>query len=77
MATMNFSVPPDVKAAFNRAYAGVNKSAVVSRLLQEAVAERERHIRRRRAIDRLLRLRKRAPRSSDRTLRAARLEGRP
>ena len=57
MATMNFSVPDDVKAAFNRAYAGANKSAILTQLLRQAVEERERLIRRRRAIDRILRLR--------------------
>ncbi len=77
MATMNFSVPDDVKAAFNRAYAGANKSAILTHLLRQAVEERERLIRRRRAIERLLRLRRAAPVSSARALRAARQKGRP
>ena len=74
---MNFSVPDDVKAAFNRAYAGANKSAVLTALLSQAVEERERLVRRRRAIDRLLRLRQAAPRSSARALRSVRRAGRP
>ena len=77
MATMNFSVPDDVKAAFNRAYAGANKSAVLTELLRQAVEERERLIRRRRAIDRLLRLRRTVPVSSARALQAERQRGRP
>ena len=77
MATMNFSVPDDVKAAFNRAYAGANKSAVLTLLLRQAVEERERLIRRRRAIDRLLRLRRTVPVSSARALQAERQRGRP
>jgi hypothetical protein len=77
MATMNFSVPDDVKAAFNRAYAGANKSAILTQLLRQAVEERQRLVRRRRAIDQLLQLRRKAPPSSARTLRAARLKGRP
>ncbi len=77
MATMDFSVPDDVKAAFNRAYAGANKSAVLTQLLRQAVEERERFIRRRRAIDRILRLRRAAPVSSAQALRAARWKGRP
>jgi hypothetical protein len=77
MATMNFSVPDDVRAAFNRAYAGSNKSAVLTGLLRQAIEERDRLVRRRRAIDRLLRLRRRAPRVSPRALRAERLKGRP
>jgi hypothetical protein len=77
MATMNFSVPDDVKAAFNRAYAGANKSAVLTQLLRQAVEEHERLIRRRRAIDRLLKLRRTAPPSRARALRAARRAWRP
>ena len=30
MATMNFSIPDDVKEAFNKAFDGQNKSAVVA-----------------------------------------------
>jgi len=77
MATMNFSVPDDVKAAFNRAYAGANKSAVLTQLLRQAVEERERLMRRRRAIDRLLKLRGSAPVASARALRSARRKNRP
>ena len=42
MATVNFSVPDDVKEAFNRAFAAENKSAVIARLMREAVDEVER-----------------------------------
>jgi hypothetical protein len=73
---MNFSVPADVKAAFNRAYAGANKSAILTHLLREAIEERERRRRRRRAIDRLLRIRRTAPRVGTRALRADRVKGR-
>jgi hypothetical protein len=41
MATLNFSVPEDVKDAFNATFDGQNKSAIVAGLLREAV-ERER-----------------------------------
>ena len=34
MATMNFSIPDDVKDAFNRAFEGENKSAVIARLMR-------------------------------------------
>jgi metal-responsive CopG/Arc/MetJ family transcriptional regulator len=37
MATVNFSVPEDVKDAFNNAYQGQNKSAVIAELMREAV----------------------------------------
>ena len=58
MATVNFSVPEDVKSTFNKAFAGANKSAVVAQLMRQAVEERRRQNRRRRAIERLLRLRR-------------------
>ena len=37
MATVNFSVPDDVKNAFNEAFAGRNKSAVIADPMREAV----------------------------------------
>ena len=43
MATMNFSIPDDVKEAFNKAFEGENKSAVVARLMRRRRrGERER-----------------------------------
>lgn len=44
---MNFSVPDDVKHAFDDAFAGENKSAVVARLMREAVEAKRREERRR------------------------------
>lgn len=57
MGTMNFSVPDDVRAAFNKAFAGTNKSAVLTELMRQAVEERRRQRWRVRAISRLLGLR--------------------
>ncbi len=57
MATVNFSVPDEVKKAFNQAFAGENKSAVLTRLMRQAVEERERQKRRAAAIEALLKLR--------------------
>ncbi|HEX3897519.1 MAG TPA: hypothetical protein VHW73_15090 [Rudaea sp.] len=37
MAFVNYSVPDDVKEAFNIAFAGKNKSAVIADLMREAV----------------------------------------
>ena len=37
MTTVNFSVPDDVKQAFNAAFAGQNKSAVLTQLMRDAV----------------------------------------
>lgn len=77
MATVNFSVPDDVKQAFNKAFAGENKSGVLTRLMRQAIEERNRQRRRAAAVDALLRLRKRLRPVSDRELRKARQAGRP
>lgn len=76
MATVNFSVPEKVKAAFNKAFAGENKSAVIARLMRQAVEERRRERRRRRAIDGLLALRHNAKAATNVAVRAARARGR-
>ena len=36
MATVNFSIPEDVKELFNQAFAGKNRSAVVAELMRDA-----------------------------------------
>ncbi|MEA2626455.1 MAG: hypothetical protein QOD06_2500 [Candidatus Binatota bacterium] len=58
MATMNFSIPQPVKDAFDRAFRGRNKSAVITALIESAVAEEQRKRRRAKAIDALLELRR-------------------
>ena len=77
MATMNFSVPDEVRAAFNKAFAGTNKSALMAQLMREAVEERRRQKRRARAISRLLELRKRLRPVSQRRIASARRAPRP
>lgn len=77
MATVNFSVPDGVKRDFDKAFVGMNKSAVVARLMRQAVEERRAEKRRRRAIERLLRLRRAIKPASDAGIRVARLGGRP
>jgi len=77
MATMNFSVPEDVKKQFDRVFAGKNKSAVLTQLMQQAIEERKLEGRRKRAIDHLLALREQAPRVTDKDIRLARTQGRP
>ena len=77
MATVNFSVPEDVKNAFNETFRNRNKSAIIADLMREAV-ERERDNREsRRAVRRILRRRRTAPVVSDDVLRRLRVEGRP
>jgi hypothetical protein len=77
MATVNFSVPDDVKRAFNEVFAGENKSAVLTRLMRQAVEERRRLQRRVAAVDALLDLRGRQAPVSDEVLQHAREDGRP
>lgn len=76
MATMNFSVPEDVKQRFNAAFANANKSAVVTQLLEEAIERAERKRQSDAAVQRILaRLPERTPVSED-EIRQAREEGR-
>jgi hypothetical protein len=60
MATMNFSVPEDVKEAFNKAFDGENKSAVITRLMVRAIEEEERKRRSRNLVERLRAIRETA-----------------
>lgn len=77
MATVNFSVPEDVKNDFNDTFKNRNKSAIIADLMREAV-ERERDNREsRRAIQRILRRRRTAPVVSDEEIHRLRIEGRP
>ena len=77
MATVNFSVPEQVKKLFNAAFSGKNKSQVIADLMVKAVEERRRQKRRVKAIDALLAIRRRARVVSDAQVRAARQRGRP
>lgn len=77
MSTVNFSVPEDVKQAFNETFEGQNKSAIIADLMREAVERAERKQRHHRAIARILERRKRAPKVTAKEIRAAREQGRP
>ncbi len=77
MATVNFSVPEDVKQAFNETFKGQNKSAIIADLMGEAVERAQQRQRQSEAIDRILERRKRAPPLTEQEFRAAREEGRP
>ena len=37
MATVNFSVSDEVKKEFNKTFKGQNKSAILTRLMQQAI----------------------------------------
>ena len=77
MAIVNFSVPDDVKQAFNAAYAGQNKSAVIADLMREAVVRAQRQAVHRAAIDRILAGHPQAPQVTEAQFIAARNTFRP
>ena len=77
MATVNFSVPEDVKTAFNETFKGRNKSAIIAELMREAVERIRRRQKGQEAIERILRRRHRAPVASGDEIRSIREEGRP
>lgn len=77
MATVNFSVPDEVKEAFLETFANENRSAIIARLMKEAVEDRRRQERQAAAIDALLDLRQRQRPASDKEIERARRAGRP
>ena len=74
MGTMNFSIPDDVKDAFNKAFEGENKSAVVTRLMRRAIEENERNRRSKGFVERLREIRSRSRPATDDEIRRAREE---
>lgn len=76
MATMNFSIPEDVKREFQDTFARENKSAILTDLVREAIERRRRHQRRQRAIDRILELRRDSTPTSDAEIARLREEAR-
>jgi metal-responsive CopG/Arc/MetJ family transcriptional regulator len=76
MATMNFSIPDDIKERFNQTFANANKSAVVSKLLEEAIERAERKQQSDAAAQRILAGLSNRTAVSEEELRQAREEGR-
>jgi hypothetical protein len=76
MATVNFSVPDDVKKAFDRTFKNRNKSAVIAELMRQAVAEAHRDKRRAELFRMLTERRDRRPAASNREIRAVRTAAR-
>lgn len=77
MAIVNYSVPDAVKAEFDAAFAGENKSAIIARLMSEAVEHKRRLDRRARALAGMLELRKKHRPVTSAAIRRARIKGRP
>jgi len=76
MATVNFSIPEQVKEAFNQTFEGQNKSAIIADLMRRAVEEAERRHSRAAAIVRLRARREKRPTVNDAAIRKARESGR-
>ncbi|PIV88306.1 MAG: hypothetical protein COW48_06735 [Hydrogenophilales bacterium CG17_big_fil_post_rev_8_21_14_2_50_63_12] len=77
MSTVNFSVPEEVKQAFNETFLGQNKSAIIAELMLEAVERAQRRQRGHEAIARILERRMHAPIVTEEKIQAAREAGRP
>ena len=77
MSTVNFSVPDEVKQAFNETFQGQNKSAIITELMLEAVERARRRQQSHEAIARILERRKRAPIVTEDEIQTAREDGRP
>lgn len=54
MATINLSIPEKLKVRFYRAFPHENRSALIARLIERAIEERERKRRGEEAVDRIL-----------------------
>ena len=77
MATVNFSVPDDVREAFNETFKDRNKSAIIAELMREAVQQTRRREQSHEAIQRILERQRGRPALSDDDVRSARRVGRP
>ena len=76
MGIVNFSVPDDVKEEFNKTFKGKNKSAILTRLMQQAIEEHKRQQRRRKGVDAILKIRSRQTPVSNAQIAKARKAGR-
>ena len=78
MTIMTIRIPEDVKEAFDKAFEGEDKDAIIARLLQEAAGKRaqaeEVAERRRKAVDAILELRETMPAISQDEIRTTREE---
>ena len=75
--SVNFSVPDDVKEAFDRTFRDKNKSAVVADLMRRAVLEATRNKQREKLFRQLTDKRGQRASASYSDIRAARTAGRP
>jgi hypothetical protein len=74
MATMTFSIPDNVQKAFDAAFEGSNKDAIVADLLRQAIKERLPRDRPAGLVERLRQIRARSRPMTDDEIRRAREE---
>jgi len=77
MATVNFSVPDEVKAEFDKAFGDQNKSSIIAELMRRAVRERQLQIRRKRLFRQLNSARVSRPSFTSEEVRRTRATERP
>jgi hypothetical protein len=77
MATVNFSVPDEVKAEFDKAFGDQNKSSIIAELMRRAVRERHLQIRRERLFRQLSSARSSRPPFNSEEIRKTRAANRP
>jgi hypothetical protein len=77
VATVNFSVPDEVKAQFDKAFGDQNKSSIIAELMRRAVRERELQLRRQRLFRQLSHARTSRPSFASEDLRRTREADRP
>lgn len=77
MATVNFSVPDEVKAEFDKAFGDQNKSSIIAELMRRAVRERQLQIRRERLFRQLSGARRKRPYFTSEEVRRSRAAERP
>lgn len=76
MATVNFSVPDDIKAEFDKVFGGQNKSAVIAELMRKAVNDAKLRKRRMDIFRKLTQRRVERPSLPDAEVRTSRTTGR-
>ncbi len=77
MATVNFSVPDDVKMEFDKAFGKQNKSSIIADLMRRAVREHKLQIRRERLFRQFRVARSSRPSFTNEEVRKARSVVRP
>ncbi len=77
MATVNFSVPDEVKAEFDMAFGDQNKSSIIAELMRRAVRERKLQIRRERLFRQFATTRRSRPSVTGAAIRRVRSADRP